>query len=205
VLEYVPREQLSRFEREAKARIHVPPNGVGRRLINGRALRTPTKGGFMPQDDAISIELTNENHLLKQRNDALEAEIAFLKTHPALASGMRGAKLIAKRTGGAPADYAAKYDVLIAKIKIEVKFSKLNHPHLGSSTRRWTWSKPNGWKDKGKDYDFLLLIGDRDSRFLDQYPNDSSPYVFFLIPRVKVHKILTSGKTMARTYKSSLT
>jgi hypothetical protein len=151
----------------------------------------------MPQDDPASIEQpVKENDVLKQQIAALEEKIAFLTTHPALARGMRGGHLIAKLTGGALADYAAKYDVQKGKIKIEVKSSKLNHPDLGSSTRRWNWSKPNGWKDKGKNYDFLLLIGDKDTRFLDQYPNDSCPYVFFLIPCVKVHTILTKGKTI---------
>jgi hypothetical protein len=148
----------------------------------------------MAQDDPLSI--SNENNVLKQRIAALEAEIAFLKAYPALARGMRGAQLVANIIGGTLADYAAKYDVLKAKIKIEVKFSKLNHPNLDClSTTRWNWSKPNGWLDKGKDYDFLLLVGEKDSRFLDQYPDDSW-YVYFLIPHAKVSTILTSGKAI---------
>ncbi len=142
------------------------------------------------------MTLEEENRELKARIVALQREIEFLKTHPTLAQGMKGETLIAKITGGVLGAYADAHDLVIGKtIKVEVKFSKLNTPVLGSSTRRWNWSKPLGWKDKGKDYDFLLLVGDKDPRFVSQYP-DASPYVFFLVPRAKVAEIMNSGETI---------
>lgn len=89
--------------------------------------------------------------------------------------------------------YASQHDITLKDgTRVEVKFSKLNTPNLKTSTKRWNWSKPFGWKDKGKEYDFLLLIGEKDQRF-KEYDIDDSPYVFFLIPYNKIREITTSG------------
>lgn len=140
--------------------------------------------------------LLKQNEWLKERVKHLEQEIEFLRTHTAIAQGMKGETLIAKLAGGIMSDFAAEHDIVIGDdIKIEVKFSKLNVPVAGSPTKRWNWSKPLGWKDKGKNYNFLLLIGEKDPRYLDQYPKDS-PYVFFLIPKARVIEIMTSGSAI---------
>lgn len=133
-----------------------------------------------------------ENAALKVRIIQLDKEVAFLKLHPVFAQGLKGEKLVAKICGGSLTAFASSHDVIVgSEIKVEVKFSKLNRPTSGE-IRRWNWSKPLGWKDKGKDFDFLLLVGDKDLRFIEQYPDDS-PYVYFLIPFMGVADILTSG------------
>lgn len=137
-----------------------------------------------------------ENAALIKRIAHLESELEFLKLHPVFAQGLKGERLIAKLSGGKLTELNAPYDISVgSSVKVEVKFSKLNCPHRGE-TRRWQWSKPLGWKDKGKDYDFLLLVGDKDQRFAEQYPPDNSPYVFFLIPHSQVADILTSNKAI---------
>ncbi len=137
--------------------------------------------------------LREENLALRSRVADLEREVELLKTHPTLAQGLKGETLIAQLTGGELTGYAGACDVVIdGEVKIEVKFSKLNVPAPGSSTRRWNWSKPLGWKNRGKDFDFLLLVGDKDPRFPTQYPDDS-PYVFFLLPRNEVEAVMTKG------------
>ena len=141
-------------------------------------------------------DLAAENSDLKHRVAQLENEVAFLRTHPVFVQGLKGETLIASLTGGELSSFAAQHDVVVSgNIKIEVKFSKLNTPVLGSATRRWNWSKPLGWKDKGKTYDFLLLVGDKDIRFPGQY-KDKSPYVFFLVPRADVPRVCTSGSAI---------
>lgn len=126
----------------------------------------------------------------------MESEVAFLKTHPVFLQGLKGESLVATLTGGELTSFAAKHDVVLTgNVKLEVKFSKLNTPVPGSTTRRWNWSKPLGWKDKGKDYDFLLLVGDKDMRYPDQY-EDSSPYVFFLLPMARVLSVCNSGSAI---------
>lgn len=140
--------------------------------------------------------LAAENALLKVRIAQLEEELAFLRTHPVILQGLKGESLVAKLTGGELTSFAAEHDVVVAgDIKIEVKQSKLNTPVRGSSTRRWNWSRPLGWKDKGKSYDFLLLVGDKDKRYPHQY-KDSSPYVFFLVPKEHVPRICNSGSAI---------
>ena len=144
----------------------------------------------------MATDLKQENELLKTRVAHLENELAFLRMHTVFLQGMKGETLVADLTGGELTAFAAEHDVVIAgKATLEVKFSKLNTPVAGSSTRRWTWSKPLGWKDKGKDFDFLVLVGEKDTRFPDQYLDDS-PYIFFLIPRARVPEISTQGKTI---------
>ncbi|HMM46291.1 MAG TPA: hypothetical protein PKE41_11790 [Candidatus Macondimonas sp.] len=140
--------------------------------------------------------LATENALLRRRVAQLEDEVAFLRTHPVFLQGLKGEALIATLTGGELTSFAAEHDIVVdGDVKIEVKFSKLNTPVAGSATRRWNWSKPLGWKDKGKDYDLLLLVGDKDLRYPEQY-KDSSPYVFFLVPKAHVPSICSSGSAI---------
>ena len=140
--------------------------------------------------------LAAENSRLIERIVQLESEIAFLRAHPAFLRGLKGETLVASLTGGELSSYAAEHDVVISgNVKIEVKFSKLNTPVAGSTTRRWNWSKPLGWKDKGKSYDFLLLVADKDTRYPSQY-KDSSPYVFFLLPLAAVPGVCNSGSAI---------
>jgi hypothetical protein len=132
---------------------------------------------------------------LKAKVAQLETEVAFLKNHPRIAQGIKGETLACKLTNGSITAYAAAHDVTVGGIAtVEVKFSKVNTPYEGAATRRWNWSKLLGWRDKGKGYDFLLLMGDKDPRFLSQYPEDGSPYVFFLIPSLHVPTVLSKGE-----------
>jgi hypothetical protein len=52
-----------------------------------------------------------------------------------------------------------------------------------------------GWKDKGKEYDYLVLVGEKDNRFPGQYL-DTAPYVCFLIPRMDVGGVMFKGTSI---------
>lgn len=141
-------------------------------------------------------DLIIENEELRKRIKLLEAELLFLKTHHVFLQGIKGETLVCDLTAGVLTKFAEQYDICLGnKITIEVKFSKLNSPVLGSNTKRWNWSKPLGWKDKGKEFDFLLLVGDKDLRYPNQYLDDS-PYVYFLVPRKHVPEIMTKGASI---------
>lgn len=144
----------------------------------------------------MTVGFEDEILALRLRISILEKEIEFLKTHPTIAQGMKGEALVAKLTKGVVGAYADQHDILVGQsVKIEVKFSKLNSPNPKASTKRWNWSKPLGWKDKGKNYDLLLLVGEKDLRFPTQYI-DESPYVFFLVPHAEVPTVMTSGSAI---------
>ena len=146
-------------------------------------------------DDGRLKQLENENRELARANALLREELELLKAHPVLQAGLRGEKLICDLVEGTLTSYAAGYDVAAGKCKIEVKYSNLGTPVKGRQTRRWSWSKPLGWQDKGKGYDYLVLIGERDDRFPHQYLDDTC-YVCFLIPRPNVEKLMFKGKSI---------
>lgn len=137
--------------------------------------------------------LRAENASLRDRLRRLDAEVNSLRLHPALAQGMKGERLIATMTGGRLTSRNAAHDIVVEGARIEVKMSKLNRPHRAYEIRRWNWSKPLGWQDKGKDADWLLLVGHTDNRYADQYKSPTSAYVFFLIPFAQVHEVMTLG------------
>lgn len=149
------------------------------------------------------MDVDNEVFALNRRIDVLESEIArlrneldFLKTHPSIAQGIKGETLITQLLGGVGTSYSESYDVSTsAGLRIEVKFSKLNQPMKDSPTRRWNWSKPLGWLDKGKDYNYLLLIGEKDPRYLEDY-SDKTPYVYFLVSAQDVPDVMDKGITI---------
>jgi hypothetical protein len=125
--------------------------------------------------------------------DQLEQELEYLKTNPALARGFRGERLVARLTAGVVTAYAADHDVVLDNlVKIEVKTSKVQRVTKSGGHRRWQWCRPEGWQDKGKDYDLLVLIGEKDDRFLAQY-HEGSPWVFFLVPHSAVARVVSRG------------
>lgn len=145
---------------------------------------------------------STENSLLARiadleiRNQQLQREVDFLRTHTSIAQGIRGETLIVEAISGCTTAYAAGYDVISAKNqRIEVKFSKLNQPNKSSSTKRWNWSKPLGSMDRGKVYDYLVLIGEKDLRYHDDILDDS-PYVYFMIPIGFVSQLMNRGRTI---------
>jgi hypothetical protein len=95
---------------------------------------------------------------LEAENARLNRELDFLKIHPTIAQGIKGETLIGQLVDGVVTAYADSYDVLTPTgLRIEVKYSKLNHPMKVAPTKRWNWGKPLGWLDKGKDYHYLPL------------------------------------------------
>ena len=66
--------------------------------------------------------------------------------------------------------------------KIEVKRSRLNRPKDRGPTLRWSWHRVFGEKGETKDWTYLILSGDKDTRY---WPIgvDKSPFVFFLLDK----------------------
>lgn len=124
-------------------------------------------------------ELEKENEELKQRLDR--------------ARGTPAEVLVAQMTGGERTGrYKEKYDVITESGKhIEVKLSKVHHQRT-TKTKRWTWDRILG----PKEYDYLVLAGEKDPSCDKQYPPDLE-YVFFLVPRSKVNDINSRGDCVA--------
>jgi hypothetical protein len=139
----------------------------------------------MPRDEE---EILN----LKGRIRELEQENEELKKKRDRARGVPAEDLVARMTGGKRTEgYKDKYDVLTEKgNRIEVKLSKVHQ--LSNKIRRWNWDRLLG----PKEYDYLVLAGEKDARCSDAYPSDLE-YVFFLVPRTEVDDINSAGDCVA--------
>ena len=142
---------------------------------------TPT-----PRDDDEILKL-------KGRIRELEEENEELKKNHARARGVPAEDLVAQMTGGTRTKgYKDLYDVITRKGNhIEVKLSKV-HKYRRTSTKRWTWDSILG----PKQYDYLVLAGEKDARWSDAYPPDLE-YVFFLVPQSAVKDINSVGDCVA--------
>ncbi|HXZ12222.1 MAG TPA: hypothetical protein VEG64_07500 [Candidatus Sulfotelmatobacter sp.] len=140
----------------------------------------------MPSDDE---EILN----LKRRILELEAENEELKKKLDRARGVPAEVLVAKMTGGTrTGGYKDSHDVTTRKRnRIEVKLSKV-HEYTDTKTKRWTWDRILG----PKEYDYLVLAGEKDGRWSETYPPDLE-YVFFLVPRSAVQDINSRGDCVA--------
>ncbi len=139
-----------------------------------------------------------ENAELKQRLADAEKKILFYETHKTLFEGVRGETLVARLVEGVITAYAESHDVEVTGgdgSRIEVKMASLNVPVKGSSTLRWAWSNIFGESGQ-KEYDWLVLIGKKDERYLDRYPDRECPFVFFAIPRREAEEFtVATGRT----------
>jgi hypothetical protein len=134
-------------------------------------------------------ELRERITLLERENALLKEALEFFRRTPTLAQGLKGEALIVKLTSGVPTGYKDPHDVTVASgARLEVKYSHLNAPNR-SKTRRWNWHSVLG-SARNKKYDYLVLVGEKDPRYADQYPADLA-FVFFLVPRPDVDRIRT--------------
>jgi hypothetical protein len=148
------------------------------------------KGGFVKNHEIVVPRFRERVRLLERKNRLLKKELAFFRRTPTLAPALKGETLIATLTGGVRTGYKDPHDVTVANgARLEVKFSKLMVPNVHSKTRRWNWGSVLG-SSNNKKYDYLVLIGEKDPRYCDQYPANLA-YVFFLVPRPDVDDIKT--------------
>ncbi|WP_415897195.1 hypothetical protein [Neptuniibacter sp. QD57_21] len=141
--------------------------------------------------------LQAENEALKEKIAHLEKHIYQLETHQTLFAGARGESIISKLVDGEVTAYGESHDIEIGGeegLRLEVKMASLNRPVKHSNTLRWAWSKILG-ESGDKDYDWLILIGKKDERYLAYYPDLDSAYVFFAVPKTELTSLLSnSGK-----------
>jgi hypothetical protein len=141
----------------------------------------------MPRND-------DEVQKLRERIRELEEKNEELKTKLDRARGVPAEVLVAQMTGGERTEYKDRYDVRTQNgNRIEVKLSKV-HTYRTTKTKRWTWDSLLG----SKEYDFLVLAGEKDSRCSQLYP-PKLVYLFFLIPQSAVSEINSRGDCVSLT------
>lgn len=113
----------------------------------------------MTKDEEI-VRLMIRVAALEKDNQLLREELSFLKTFPTLAQGLKGEALVAQLTRGTVTGYAVRHDVEVdSGDRLEVKYSHVN-VQSATKTRRWNWYNLLGRQDKGKEYDYLVLVGE---------------------------------------------
>jgi hypothetical protein len=138
--------------------------------------------------DEVILRLKKRTSELEQENEALKKRLDFARGGPA-------EKFVAELTGGELTRYKDRHDVTTKSgHRLEVKLSHLNRP-ASSKTKRWNWDRILGLNET-KEYDFLVLTGEKDERYKEQYP-PCLPYVFFLVPRRDVPAIMGAGNCVA--------
>ncbi len=143
----------------------------------------------MPIDEKEILILKRSNLELRAENEKLKKENEELKRKLDRSRGVPAVVLVAQMTGGKPTrGYKDSYDVETENGKhIEVKLSKVDI----QPSKRWVWSNVLGRKV----YDYLVLVGEKDERWLKQYPD--LDYVFFLVPRNAVPEVKTKADGIA--------
>lgn len=143
------------------------------------------------RDKKIEL-LKRQIAILKQTNKNLSTQLRELLTHSTMAAGIKGEKLIIDIAQGTKAKKNAPHDIKLKDgSKVEVKYSRLTYPVNSSSSCRWVWNGILGER-KEKDYDYLVLIGDKDNIY-HKYEDDDSPYVYFLLRKKDVAQIIALG------------
>ncbi|TNC95490.1 MAG: hypothetical protein FD121_1400 [Gallionellaceae bacterium] len=125
-------------------------------------------------------ELRIKLEQMESENLQLRNEVAFLRSNPTIAKGMKGESLIAKLTKAKRSKNGAGHDLesYAGQLLFEVKYSSLLSNIKNRPIRTWVWTKVFGELGR-KRYHRLLLIGDVDPRFSASYADPASPYVIF--------------------------
>ncbi len=140
--------------------------------------------------------LERENAELKKEVEDLKEVVEFHRLTPTQAQGRKGETFIATLTRGVRTGYREPHDVTVNNgDRLEVKMSRVTKPN--SYTRRWNWHNVLG-SGHNKEYEFLILLGEKDPVWRDQYPPDLQ-YVIFLVPRSDVDHIKTGNQIAINT------
>lgn len=128
---------------------------------------------------------------LTQKIKELKSKFYELSSHPKMIAGLKGESLIVRIAKGVKSKQNASYDVVLQDgSKVEVKFANLHTPNPVSPTSRWLWHRVYGNK-KMKDYRYLVLIGEKDTRY-QSIEEDNSHFVFFLLSSTQIDEVTTN-------------
>lgn len=131
---------------------------------------------------------------LQAELDALRKTIYFHRTHRTLSLGLSGETLVTNITSGQQTIHTCAHDIELKNgQKIEVKTANLSVPNKSSpGGKRWQWEKILG-QSGNKYFDYLILLGEVDTRYSDDYQFSPWGYVVFLVPFESIGILTTNG------------
>lgn len=143
------------------------------------------------RDKKIQL-LERQVAILQESNYVLAWKLDELLQHHTILAGLKGEKLILEIAKGSTTKKNASYDIRLSSGgKVEVKYSRTSEPNPGTPTCRWVWNGLAGER-QGKDYDVLVLIGDKDGAY-HKFEEDESSFVYFILNKGDVSKIMNPG------------
>lgn len=130
-----------------------------------------------------------KDFIIKQQQQLIDE----LMNHPTILAGIKGEKLILDLTGGKFTPKGASHDLSTPSgLKVEVKLSRVTHPVKGHQCARWVWG--GLLRKKGeKDYDILVLLGEKDGK-IHKVEDDGSSFIFFILSKEDVKKVIRNTK-----------
>jgi hypothetical protein len=137
----------------------------------------------------ICKKCKEKDEIIKQQQRLIDE----LLNHPTMLAGIRGEKLILDITQGIPTKRGTSFDLKTPSgMKVEVKYSRVTYPVIGHPCKRWVWG--GLLRKKGeKDYDILVLLGEKDGKF-HKFEDDGSSFVFFILTKSDVKKVIRNKK-----------
>ncbi|MHC2021485.1 hypothetical protein [Methylobacterium sp. CM6247] len=156
--------------------------------------------GHTPKDKDAEIEkLQKENATLLIKIDNLNRHLTALRTRLKSVTGNEGEDLLAGLLIGDLTVGNKSFDFIGNDgLKYEIKTSKLGVPMIGANTKRWTWSKIFGMSRK-KEFDWIVLVGEKDERFADHYTDKESDVVCFIISYETAIELIDKNNTIQLT------
>jgi hypothetical protein len=137
----------------------------------------PPNDGYFSEEYVRSLLIEIEH---------LKQQVLFLTRHTTIAQGIKGETISASITNAIRQNYGSAFDLLAKNnIRIEVKFSKISQRSYLHHQKRWAWGKIFGQSGQ-KDFDFILLVGEKDMRFADVYRDSEGVFVIFCIPKIDI-------------------
>jgi len=145
------------------------------------------------QDRDKRIRLLNlQISILQESNRNLSRKLNELLKHDTMLAGLKGEKLILDIAKGTSTKRGTPYDIKLHNgLKVEVKYSRVTEPVHGSTCRRWVWNGVIGEKH-AKDYDILVLIGEKDGEY-HKFEDDNSNFVYFILKKDDIRKMVVPG------------
>lgn len=152
------------------------------------------------ENNTLKITLAGEirkNEILTLENNELKNRINSFHINPQIAKEVKRTNFIDDIFNGKIIKHSDSSPFQInnstTAVLIYAKLIEVKYP-----TKRWTWARPLG-NSGDKIFDRLILIGEKDPRYMNRYKDSRSQYIIFDIPFNDVKHLTVGNKHIELT------